>query len=366
LFYYYFHSGSTFVPAGIWPKKYDNEYLYTDLGDSRTFKLKLNETNECRGTNCTEQKSKFVPVPIIEDINYEGSKWGRNALRMRFGPYDNNKQSNRISLYYIKFGLGVIDRLTYFKKGENSINDDGVIEDENNKRPTAIIETLYSSDSEGVTVYFDGSKSSDKDGDNLSFQWNFGENSINDDDGNDDGPNKDGDVVFTSYTYKNPGRFTATLKVNDEMGKSSETSVMVNIDNDYDRSSDNNYGQPTLTTFEWRDQCDIDIDIDQCGILEFCFNNDTNIYGYQSVAEGVDGCQSLKMGVAPVIRLVPGKTYRLKLRNLSNEPTNIHTHGLHIVGSGNGDDITRIVQGGGSSIDYVWDIRNDHPGGTYW
>jgi hypothetical protein len=333
--------GGSFIPIGIWPTKYDNGYLYSDLRGKSVFHLELDNGNECRGTTCNIQISKYNAVPLVEDIDSSAT------FRLRFGPY-NRKTSNQTSLYHLQYDSGTINRLTY-------------IIEEGNKMPTAIIETLYSSDSDGVKVYFDGSKSSDRDGDTLTFQWDFGDY------------NKDEVVVTTdttssrtSYTYTQPGRFVATLIVNDG-NKTADTSVIVNVDGDY--------GQPTLTTFVWSDKCDDyndsndnNVNVDWCGILEFCSidYDGTTIYWYKAVGEDDAGCQSFKKGNAPVIRLTPGKTYRLTLRNLSNEPTNMHTHGLHIVGSGNGDDITRIVQGGGICMDYIWDMRNDHPGGTYW
>ena len=36
-----------------------------------------------------------------------------------------------------------------------------------------------------------------------------------------------------------------------------------------------------------------------------------------------------------------------------------------MVGSGSGDDVTRFVESEGC-MDYIWDLRTDHPGGTYW
>ena len=41
------------------------------------------------------------------------------------------------------------------------------------------------------------------------------------------------------------------------------------------------------------------------------------------------------------------------------------SHGLHIPGSGNADDVTRHVDGG-ECLEYEWDIASDHPDGTYW
>jgi FtsP/CotA-like multicopper oxidase with cupredoxin domain len=64
----------------------------------------------------------------------------------------------------------------------------------------------------------------------------------------------------------------------------------------------------------------------------------------------------------------PGSKYKLTLQNTAADSslyTNIHTHGLHISGSGDADDVTRKVAGG-SCLDYTWDIPADHPSGTYW
>ena len=66
--------------------------------------------------------------------------------------------------------------------------------------------------------------------------------------------------------------------------------------------------------------------------------------------------------------MTPGTTYKLTLQNDSADSTlktNIHTHGLHITGSGDGDDVTRFVTGG-NCLEYTWDIPADHPGGTNW
>mmetsp|Transcript_25597 Transcript_25597/g.38383 ORF Transcript_25597/g.38383 Transcript_25597/m.38383 type:complete len:430 (+) Transcript_25597:72-1361(+) len=99
-----------------------------------------------------------------------------------------------------------------------------------------------------------------------------------------------------------------------------------------------------------------------CATLEFC-GDDSN-FGYRTIGDET-ACGS-KPG--PLIRMTPGNTYKLTLRNNildSNVNTNIHTHGLHISGSGDADDATRSVSGG-SCLNYTWNIPNDHPGGTYW
>ncbi len=99
-----------------------------------------------------------------------------------------------------------------------------------------------------------------------------------------------------------------------------------------------------------------------CATLEFC--NDGSNYGYRKPGDQV-ACGAVP---GPLIRMNPGSTYRLTLQNTASDPnlkTNVHTHGLHIVGDGDGDNVFREV-GGGSCLDYTWDIPADHPGGTNW
>ena len=65
----------------------------------------------------------------------------------------------------------------------------------------------------------------------------------------------------------------------------------------------------------------------------------------------------------PLIRLAAGNIYKLTLRNAGTEVTNLHTHGLHIVGDGDGDCHSKVNRG--NCLDYLG-ILSDHPGGTYW
>ena len=55
--------GGAFIPNGIWPSDYDNEFLYSDLRSNSLFHMKYEPDHECRGQNCTVQKSKYVPTP---------------------------------------------------------------------------------------------------------------------------------------------------------------------------------------------------------------------------------------------------------------------------------------------------------------
>ena len=69
----------------------------------------------------------------------------------------------------------------------------------------------------------------------------------------------------------------------------------------------------------------------------------------------------------PLIRMKRGHKYGLFVHGSGNEEvfTNLHTHGLHVPGHGNGDDVTRKVSGNDVII-YQMDIPAYHMGGTYW
>lgn len=101
---------------------------------------------------------------------------------------------------------------------------------------------------------------------------------------------------------------------------------------------------------------------DFCGRLEFCSNSAPgHKYGYRQLPEGT--CSS----PGPTIRIDNGKRYLLTLvNNVEGTVTNIHTHGLHISGDGNADDILHYVEFG-NQLHYVWDLRSgNHQGGTHW
>lgn len=67
----------------------------------------------------------------------------------------------------------------------------------------------------------------------------------------------------------------------------------------------------------------------------------------------------------PTLRVRPGDTVRLTLRNSLDEPTNLHTHGLHVPPSGDSDNIFVMVAPGESRT-YTYEIPADHSGGTFW
>ncbi len=86
--------------------------------------------------------------------------------------------------------------------------------------------------------------------------------------------------------------------------------------------------------------------------------------------------------VSPTIEAVPGDTIRVNLNNqLPDDPscapghghngghcyngTNLHTHGLWVNPSGNGDNVLLSINPG-VSFQYEYNIPGDHPAGTFW
>jgi FtsP/CotA-like multicopper oxidase with cupredoxin domain len=75
----------------------------------------------------------------------------------------------------------------------------------------------------------------------------------------------------------------------------------------------------------------------------------------------------------PTLMLDPGDTLQLTLENALGESptgtilnyTNLHTHGLHISPSDQADNIYRVAAPG-MSLDYQYDIPEDHDAGTYY
>lgn len=104
-------------------------------------------------------------------------------------------------------GPGAVHRISY---------------DSGNRRPRAVIETDRTSGSAPLSVAFDGSASTDPDGDELTYAWDL--------DG--DGEHDDATDPQVSWTYAQPGRVTASLQVTDPEGAQHTATVEIQPDND--------------------------------------------------------------------------------------------------------------------------------------
>ena len=108
-------------------------------------------------------------------------------------------------LFYVDLG-GTIRRIRYFNQ---------------NQPPTAVASANPTSGAAPLTVAFDGSASSDADGDALTYAWDL--------DG--DGAFDDGTNATATYTYTQPGTYTATLRVTDPSAASGTSSVTISAGN---------------------------------------------------------------------------------------------------------------------------------------
>jgi FtsP/CotA-like multicopper oxidase with cupredoxin domain len=69
--------------------------------------------------------------------------------------------------------------------------------------------------------------------------------------------------------------------------------------------------------------------------------------------------------IPPTLRARPGDVVHLKLVNRLGEPTNLHTHGLHVSPEGNSDNIFLVVQPG-QTQEFEFRIPANHPPGLFW
>ena len=164
-------TGGAFVPLGAWPAAYDGAYLFQDLVCGEIFRL----VDQGGG------------VFTMTDF---ATGFGTNSLvDMRFGPHGSGQ-----ALYYITWGTSPnqIRRIVYTGQA--------------NRAPTARATADRQAGNLPLAVSFDGTTSSDPDGDPLTYEWSFGDGS----------PTATG--ATASHTYTTEGTFTATLTVRDGRG----------------------------------------------------------------------------------------------------------------------------------------------------
>jgi glucose/arabinose dehydrogenase/PKD repeat protein len=108
-------------------------------------------------------------------------------------------------LFYVDLG-GTIRRIRYFNQ---------------NQPPIAVANANPTNGAAPLTVAFDGTASSDADGDALTYAWDL--------DG--DGAFDDASAATTSFTYTQPGTYVARLQVTDPSGATGTASVTISAGN---------------------------------------------------------------------------------------------------------------------------------------
>lgn len=159
-------TGGAFVPNGIWPSAYDDQYMFTDAGCSRMWRL-------------DPVTGGYTQTQFATGLNFPN--------HMIFGPY-----SNTVALYYA--GGSLVRRIDYVGS--------------ENRSPTAQLMASPTAGPAPLLVTFDATGSDDADGDPLTFDWDFG-----------DGAVITGTTGLTiTHTYTGTGTLTATLLVRDDQG----------------------------------------------------------------------------------------------------------------------------------------------------
>jgi glucose/arabinose dehydrogenase/PKD repeat protein len=176
-------TGGAFVPNGVWPAEYDSSYLFADYVCNKIFEL------------TPKSGGGFTQTEFATGLGVGG------PIAMTFGPYGSGQ-----ALYYTTYANnGEVRRISYAA---------GV-----NLEPTASLKTTTPNyGPTPLNVAFDGSGSSDPDGDTpLTYLWDFDGNGITD---------QTTSNATASYTYNTAGTYTAELKVRDARGALSAPAML--------------------------------------------------------------------------------------------------------------------------------------------
>lgn len=164
-------TGGAFVPDGLWPG-FDGSFLFADFTCGKIFRLR------------TRPGGGFARSVLLRGVD--------GPTHLRFGPMEGGT-----ALYYASFFGDQVRRVSL---------------SQGNTAPIASFD--YTPD--GTVVTFDGSESSDPDGDPLSqWHWTFG-----------DGASTTTTTPRVTHTYAQAGTVTASLTVTDAGGMTSPSASM--------------------------------------------------------------------------------------------------------------------------------------------
>ncbi|HEX6972861.1 MAG TPA: PQQ-dependent sugar dehydrogenase [Vicinamibacterales bacterium] len=174
-------TGGAFVPAGIWPAAYDGAYIFGDYVCGTLFTLKQ------------QTDGSYVESPFVTNLGTN------SAVAMTFGPFGATQ-----ALYYTSYANGgQVRRIAYT----------------GNRTPTAVATASPTAGAVPLSVRFDGSGSSDPDGDALRYDWNFQDGTAH------------ATTAVVTHSYTTSGQFDAVLTVTDSKGASSTATVRINAGN---------------------------------------------------------------------------------------------------------------------------------------
>jgi len=177
-------TAGAFVPKGVWPAEYDGTYLYGDYVCGKIVRL----TPAAGGG--------FTAKDFVTGL---GSS---SVTGMVFGPHGSTQ-----ALYYLNhLSGGMVRRIAYT----------GTLA---NRPPNAVAVADRTSGQLPLAVNFDGSGSTDPDGDPLTYEWDFGDGT----------PHAAG--ATASHTYTTAGVYTVTLRVRDDVGADDTATLTIDAGN---------------------------------------------------------------------------------------------------------------------------------------
>jgi len=169
-----------FPSSGPYPPEYEGALFFADY------------TRQCIWA--MEKGGTMLPSPS----NIKGFVGGAaNPVDVQVGPDG--------MLYYVDFGGGSIRRIEYSGAA--------------NQPPVAVAQASPTSGDVGMTVSFDGSASSDPNGDSLFYAWDL----------DADGTFDDATTPTPTWTYNASGTFRVSLQVSDGKGGSATDAVTIGV-----------------------------------------------------------------------------------------------------------------------------------------
>jgi glucose/arabinose dehydrogenase len=183
--YYYLHpstgegraiTGGAFYQASQFPPEYQGSYFFGDYVANFIKRLPS-------GSSQAVDFLSNTPTPVDIDVGPGGS------------------------LYYLSYQNGEVHKVQY--SGGST----------GNSIPTAVASANPTFGAPPLAVNFDGSGSTDPDGDPLTYSWNFGDGSAA------------GSGAKVAHTYSSAGQYTATLTVSDGKGGQGTSTVGITVGN---------------------------------------------------------------------------------------------------------------------------------------
>ena len=195
-FHYYEHTqakeggcvtGSVFVPDGLWPSEY--KYLFIDFIFGEIYNLIEDASLLCR--DCVPPTSGYRNETFYA-LDY--------MVDAFFGPYQDTSALYIVSQSRVE--ARKIRRIYYTGSA--------------NRSPVASVNVSSTRADVGDIIFFDGTNSSDPDGDPLTYMWDFGDDNNSTEE-------------LSSHFYSKKGEYIVELTVTDSSGQSDQTSTTVQV-----------------------------------------------------------------------------------------------------------------------------------------